>query len=169
MLCVTERDGERIGRVRAEPPLHAEQRLDHVLDLRLLGAAVARDRLLDRAWRVFVHGHSRRRDGGERDAAGDAATEFCGMRRDAASGAVYLRGAAMSLPPRELALLRALLARPGHAVARERLLDVVFPDQAQVQAEAIEVVAYRLRKKIAGTGAQLVTLRGLGYLLKAAP
>ncbi|MBP6778381.1 MAG: response regulator transcription factor [Piscinibacter sp.] len=107
--------------------------------------------------------------GGERDAAGDAATEFCGMRRDAASGAVYLRGAAMSLPPRELALLRALLARPGHAVARERLLDVVFPDQAQVQAEAIEVVAYRLRKKIAGTGAQLVTLRGLGYLLKAAP
>ena len=33
--------------------------------------------------------------------------------------------------------------------------------------EAIEVVAYRLRKKIAHTGAQLVTLRGLGYLLKA--
>jgi len=30
-------------------------------------------------------------------------------------------------------------------------------------------VAYRLRKKIAGTGAQIVTLRGLGYLLRAAP
>ena len=29
-------------------------------------------------------------------------------------------------------------------------------------------MAYRLRKKLAGTGAQLVTLRGLGYLLKAA-
>jgi two-component system response regulator TctD len=27
-------------------------------------------------------------------------------------------------------------------------------------------VAYRLRKKLAGTGTQLVTLRGLGYLLK---
>jgi two-component system response regulator TctD len=37
-----------------------------------------------------------------------------------------------------------------------------------VQADAIEVVAYRLRKKLAGTQAQLVTLRGLGYLLKAA-
>jgi two-component system response regulator TctD len=36
-----------------------------------------------------------------------------------------------------------------------------------VQAEAIEVVAYRLRKKLGETGAQLVTLRGLGYLLKA--
>jgi two-component system response regulator TctD len=37
-----------------------------------------------------------------------------------------------------------------------------------VQFEAIEVVAYRLRKKLADTGISLVTLRGLGYLLKAA-
>jgi two-component system response regulator TctD len=29
------------------------------------------------------------------------------------------------------------------------------------------VVVYRLRKKLADTGVQLVTLRGLGYLLKA--
>jgi two-component system, OmpR family, response regulator TctD len=28
-------------------------------------------------------------------------------------------------------------------------------------------VAYRLRKKLQGTGVKLVTLRGLGYLLKA--
>ena len=72
------------------------------------------------------------------------------------------------MPPRGLALLRALRAGPGQGVARERLLELVFPDKAEVQADAIEVVAYRLRKKIAGTGAQLVTLRGLGYLLKAA-
>jgi two-component system response regulator TctD len=65
-------------------------------------------------------------------------------------------------------MLRALLARPGQAVARERLMDLVFPDKSEVQADAIEVVAYRLRRKLAGTDAQLVTLRGLGYLLKAA-
>ncbi len=103
------------------------------------------------------------------DSPGDgSAPEFCGMRCDPRSGAVHLRGAAMELAPRELALLRALLARPGHAVPKERLFELVFPGQTQVQAEAIEVVAYRLRKKIAGTGAQLMTLRGLGYLLKAA-
>ena len=93
--------------------------------------------------------------------------EFCGMRCDNSSGAVYFNGQVMELAPRELALLRSLLARPGHAVARERLLEAVFPGELQVQAEAIEVVAYRLRKKLAHTGAQLVTLRGLGYLLKA--
>ena len=36
-----------------------------------------------------------------------------------------------------------------------------------MQYEAIEVVVYRLRKKLAGTGLTLMTLRGLGYLLRA--
>ncbi len=92
---------------------------------------------------------------------------FCGMRVDADSGAVYHDAVLLELTPREGALLRALLARPGTAMAKERLFDLVFPGAAEVQLEAIEVVAYRLRKRIAHTGAQLVTLRGLGYLLKA--
>jgi len=93
--------------------------------------------------------------------------EFCGLRADPDSGAVYLNGRAMDLAPREAALLRALLARPGQAVAKERLVELVFPDEREVQVEAIEVVAYRLRKKLPADGAQLVTLRGLGYLLRA--
>jgi two-component system, OmpR family, response regulator TctD len=93
---------------------------------------------------------------------------FCGMHCEAHNGAVYFKGEPMDLAPRELALLRPLLARAGHAVTRERLFELVFPGQPEVQPEAIEVVAYRLRKKLAQTGAQLVTLRGLGYLLKAA-
>ena len=52
-------------------------------------------------------------------------------------------------------------------MAKERLFELVFPGEADVQPDAIEVVAYRLRKKLAATAARLVTLRGLGYLLKA--
>ncbi len=92
---------------------------------------------------------------------------WCGMQLDKDNGAVYFDGSPMELAPRELALLRAVLAKPGQAIAKERLTELVFPGESQVQPEAIEVVAYRLRKKIAHTGAQLVTLRGLGYLLKA--
>lgn len=95
-----------------------------------------------------------------------APVEFCGLAVDADSGAVYHRGQAMELTAREAALLRALLAKPRHAVAKERLLELVFPGEPDVQPEAVEVVAYRLRKKLAATGAALVTLRGLGYLLK---
>ena len=86
---------------------------------------------------------------------------------DAASGAVYHQGRPLELAPRELALMRALLARPGQAVTKERLFECVFPGETDVQYEAIEVVVYRLRKKLVDTGVQLVTLRGLGYLLRA--
>ena len=107
-----------------------------------------------------------RRPAADRDAAAQTA-EFCGLRADAGSGAVYQQGQIFELTAREAALLRALLARPGFAVARERLLELVFAGEAEVQSDAIEVVVYRLRKKLTGSGAQLVTLRGLGYLLKA--
>jgi two-component system response regulator TctD len=91
-----------------------------------------------------------------------------GWQIDKTEGVVYFQGQAWELPPRELALLRALLSKPGQAIAKERLFEWVFPGELDVQPEAIEVVAYRLRKKLSSTGIQLVTLRGLGYLLKAA-
>lgn len=110
-----------------------------------------------------------RRSGSADHAAGNTGRGpvWCGMHVEKDSGAVYFAGQPMELAPRELSLLQALLGKPGHAIAKERLFELVFPGESQVQPEAIEVVAYRLRKKIAHTGAQLVTLRGLGYLLKA--
>ena len=88
------------------------------------------------------------------------------LRWDRESGAIHWRDEILELAPREAALLQALLARPGHAVPKERLFELVFPGETDVQYEAIEVVVYSLRKKLAPTGAKLVTLRGLGYLLK---
>jgi two-component system response regulator TctD len=93
-------------------------------------------------------------------------SEVGGMRFDPESGAIYHRADILELTPRELALLKALMVKPGHAVSKERLFELVFPGQIDVQYEAVEVVVYRLRKKLAGTGATLMTLRGLGYLLK---
>jgi two-component system response regulator TctD len=100
--------------------------------------------------------------------APEPAPEFCGLRADADSGAILLQGQPMDLTVRETALMRALLARPGQAVAKDRLSELVFEGESAVQADAIEVVVYRLRKKLAATEAQLVTLRGLGYLLRRA-
>jgi two-component system response regulator TctD len=89
------------------------------------------------------------------------------LRFEKQSGALYAWGEPLDLTPRERALVQALIARPGHAVAKERLFALVFPGETEVQYEAVEVVVYRLRKKLAGTGVTLMTLRGLGYLLKA--
>lgn len=89
-----------------------------------------------------------------------------GLTLDRESGAFYLGAEVLELTPREQALLKALIAQPGHAVPKEKLFRVVFPMETEIQFEAIEVVAYRLRKKLIGSGATLVTLRGLGYLLR---
>ena len=97
--------------------------------------------------------------------AGDrepAAQTFGGLQVDTDSGAVQRDGQPMDLTQRETAMLRALLARPGQAVAKDRLQSLVFPGDLEVQPEAIEVVAYRLRKRLAGSAVQLVTLRALG-------
>jgi hypothetical protein len=51
---MANRDSERIGRiVRRRSTIQAEQQLDHVLNLVLLGAAVAHDRALDLGRCVF--------------------------------------------------------------------------------------------------------------------
>jgi two-component system response regulator TctD len=65
---------------------------------------------------------------------------------DTLNGVAYLHQQAMELTPREVAMLQALMAHAGQAVSKERLFSAVFPDELDVQFEAIEVVAYRLRK-----------------------
>ena len=110
-----------------------------------------------------------RRSAPEHGAAPAAGVQIGRIRFERDGGAIYRDGVPMELTPRELALMHALLARPGHAVAKERLFEQVFPGEAEVRYEAIEVVAYRLRRKLADTGLDLVTLRGLGYLMRAAP
>ena len=93
--------------------------------------------------------------------------EYCGISYEDDSGALYYQGQVLDFSARELAFMRAMLARPGHAVAKEKLFEQIFPGEQDVQFEAVEVIAYLLRKKLSTLPVQLVTLRGLGYLLKA--
>lgn len=101
-----------------------------------------------------------------RSQGADHLGEYCGIRMDRTSGAFFSHDRPLELSPREAAMLAALMERPGQALGKERLFERVFAAQHEVQIEAVEVVAYRLRRKLMDTGAQLVTLRGLGYLLR---
>lgn len=91
----------------------------------------------------------------------------CGaLRYDRSSGAFYVGAQALDLTPREGSLLAALIAHPGHAVAKERLTTLAFGNDLPAQSDAIEVVVHRVRKKLVGTGVGVMTLRGVGYLLQ---
>jgi two-component system response regulator TctD len=93
----------------------------------------------------------------------------CGeLRYERGSGAFYLGQSPLELTPRESALLAALMDRPGHAMTKQRLTVLAFGQEPPAQADAIEVVVHRLRKKLAHTGVQITTLRGVGYLVQEA-
>lgn len=92
----------------------------------------------------------------------------CGaLSYDTIAGAPYVQGEPLDLTPRENALLRALIKTPGQAVAREQLCRLVFAgDELLSHGDAIDVVVHRLRKKLTPSGAEILTLRGVGYLLR---
>ena len=92
--------------------------------------------------------------------------DFGALTLDEGSGVCYAHGEALELSSREFTMLSTLMERPAHAVTRERLWEKVFADGRDAQPDAIEVVAYRLRKKITGLGVELVALRGVGYLIR---
>lgn len=86
---------------------------------------------------------------------------------DSVSRMSTVRGEALSLTPRELAVLEALLARIGRPVSRDSLFEKIFSLERDARAEAIEIYVHRLRKKLEGSGVQITTVRGLGYMIAA--
>lgn len=90
----------------------------------------------------------------------------CGaLHHDAVSGVFYRDERPLDLSPREGELLRTLMSRVDRVVPKEELRNVIFGGDDEVQADAVEVIVHRLRKKIVGSNAEILTLRGVGYLL----
>ena len=58
-----------------------------------------------------------------------------------------------------------VLNRPGKTVAKQDLVDSLFTIENTVSVKALEIYIVRLRKKIENSGAKIITLRGLGYML----
>lgn len=85
---------------------------------------------------------------------------------DLASRTVSLDDKPLSLRRRELAVLETLMLRPGKVVSRERIAAQVFGLDDDVAPNALEVQIARLRRKIGSSGHQILTLRGLGYMLE---
>jgi two-component system response regulator TctD len=93
----------------------------------------------------------------------------CGpLAYDAGTKQFTLAGAALTLTPREHSVLRALIQRSGEPLSKQDILDRVFPDEQDVQPDAVEVLVHRLRKRLQSSPVCIRTLRGLGYVLESA-
>jgi len=91
----------------------------------------------------------------------------CGsLGYDTISRVFSLNDAVLRLTPREHAVLEALVMKIGKTVSKQVLADSLFGINEPVAPDAIEVYVHRLRKKLEPSDASIITLRGLGYLLK---
>jgi two-component system response regulator TctD len=90
----------------------------------------------------------------------------CGdLHYDSNSKQFSSNGATLALTPREHAVLEALMRQCGKTVSKKNLADNLVTLEDMVSAKALEIYIVRLRKKLEQTGAQIITLRGLGYML----
>lgn len=89
------------------------------------------------------------------------------LRLDRATGAIYVADQVLDLTRRERAVLETLMIRGGTVVPRTRLAADVFGYDDPVGPNALEVYVARLRRKLEHAGLEIVTVRGLGYLLRA--
>jgi two-component system, OmpR family, response regulator TctD len=77
-----------------------------------------------------------------------------------------LAGQPLPLMPRERAVLEVLVLKVGSTVSKAALGQSLPSPEEGVSSDAIEIYVHRLRKKLEGSDATIVTLRGLGYLLR---
>lgn len=70
------------------------------------------------------------------------------------------------LRPKEHAVLEVLLTKAGKAVSKTQLYEHIFSIDATTGQDVVEVYIHRLRKRLQDSGVNIITLRGLGYVLE---
>ncbi|ESW75480.1 chemotaxis protein CheY [Mesorhizobium sp. LSJC280B00] len=84
---------------------------------------------------------------------------------DRGSRSVRVGRREVQLKRREMTLLEILASRPGRVFSKDELIDQLFGFDEPANQNAIELYVGRLRKKLEGAKAQIVTVRGVGYQL----
>ena len=105
-----------------------------------------------------------------RSQAGERPTrvlELAGLRVDLERREVTVNGQPVNLRTKEFGLLAALLENRGIVFERDRLLELVWGYDYFGETRTVDVHVMHLREKIAGSGAAIETIRGIGYKLVA--
>jgi len=98
-----------------------------------------------------------------RSARAEPLLRFGDIELNPATREARVHGAPVALSARELALLEALLARPGAILSRAQLEDKLYGWSDPVESNAVEVHIHSLRRKL---GADLIrNVRGVGWMV----
>jgi two-component system response regulator QseB len=80
-----------------------------------------------------------------------------------AAHAITFKGESVGLSRREFAILHALIEYPGKVIPRDRMIEILYGWEEEVDSNTLEVHIHHLRKKF---GSDLIkTIRGVGYMV----
>jgi len=101
----------------------------------------------------------------------DVRLEVADLVLDSASGQVSRAGLPLSLTRTQFALLEYLMRRAGHVLTREAIIERIWSDNPDIEANTLEVFIRTLRAKIdVDRDESLIkTVRGVGYRMDAEP
>lgn len=95
----------------------------------------------------------------------DGILTYADIVMDGDSRRVTVAGNPVSLTLKEYSLLRLFLSSPGKVLGRDLLLDSVWGVNYG-ETRTLDIHIGQLRKELSGSAASILTVRGVGYMLK---
>lgn len=95
----------------------------------------------------------------------DRVLTYADIVMDGDSRSVTVAGNPVSLTLKEYSLLRLFLSSPGKVLGRDLLLDSVWGVNYG-ETRTLDIHIGQLRKELSGSAASILTVRGVGYMLK---
>jgi DNA-binding response OmpR family regulator len=96
----------------------------------------------------------------------DQSAAFGDVVVDFESRRVRVRGHALHLTAKELAIVNLLAVRRGRVVSRDQLIECVWGDVTDSARASLEVLVARIRRKLGASASLLQTVRGVGYAIE---
>ncbi len=93
----------------------------------------------------------------------DPVIKFGLIRFDKQALLVEVDGRGLDLTSKEREMLRLLIANPAKVLSRERIISTVWSVNDDPMTNVVDVYIGRLRKKLGACGAEIQTVRGVGY------
>ncbi|MFT6766025.1 MAG: DNA-binding response OmpR family regulator [Burkholderiaceae bacterium] len=101
-----------------------------------------------------------------RSGTASAKLQWAGVAFDANTKRFKSGACVISVSPREHNALLALVQAQGLPLSRQELLDRVFVADEDIPNDALDVVLYRLRKRLGDIGVAVRNVRGIGFFLE---
>ena len=108
----------------------------------------------------------RRQFEAERDEQGPGRIERPGLAIEPARHEVLADGQPVELTATEFRLLALLASRPGRVFTRHQIIDAIHGKLTAVTDRSVDVQVVMLRRKLGTHGADIQTVRGVGYRFK---